>query len=564
MHRGRKLHIGGRIKRDGWEIFNIIPSAAVDHVGDARDLSRFLDNSFEVIYASHVLEHFDYRDEVVAVLREWKRVLVPGGKLHISVPDLETICLLWSHNKAASFEDKLMLMQIVLGGHVNAYDYHQCGFFPELLSRCLSMAGFVNSVVVDHFGLFEDDSTTMFAGRMISLNMCAHKPIEDGDALMHELPTKIDPHAILHTILDVVAAGEKPVLSLEYAGLLGDVVAFYRKYWSVSLDWIYGALVAAVQSPADLLSVAAIDADSRSLPDAALQFAETATAVSSDWQYLVALAGYARKAGDIKRARAISCNLLEQQPDNQKALSELLTCEVAERFWVRDYYDLLGEIHDAFRPQVYIEIGVATGKSLALVRRETRALGIDPETAELSCLVYHSPQNTPQLYKMTSDAFFAERDVRSEMGRASFDLAFIDGLHHFDQVLRDFINMERLAGPDSVVLIHDCLPVDPRVATRERATAFWTGDVWRIIPCLRAVRPDLEIVTLPLAPAGLAVVRRLDPVSQVLARHYTDIVEKFEQLALPEDWGERCSLLAVERDESAFRLERIMPTGGWS
>ena len=564
MAKVRKLHIGGRVRSDGWEVFNIIPSAAVDHIGDARDLSRFSDNTFEVLYASHVLEHFDYRDDVVAVLGEWRRVLMPGGRLYVSVPNLETICLLWAHNKAAKFEDKLMLMQIVMGGHLDSHDYHQCGFFPELLSRCLDMAGFENSVMLDSLGLFEDDSTTVFAGHAISLNMCAYKPIKKGDAPMSGPAIKADPHAILHTILTLVKTGDDPAKPLEYAGLLGDVVAFYRKYWGVSLDWVYAAMLTRLRGTAEVLSVAAIDADSRSLPEAASIFAETAAAVSSDCHYLISLAGYIRKAGDVGRARNIICKLSEQQPGSQKILSELFMCEVAERFWSQDYYDVLAELHLERRPRVYLEIGVATGKSLALAQAGTRALGVDPVAAVADQLVYHSPANSPRLYKMTSDDFFATQNLCNEMGRDCFDLAFIDGLHHFDQVLRDFINLEQFAGPDSMILIHDCLPVDPLVATRERSTAFWTGDVWRIIPCLQSVRPDLEIVTLPVAPAGLAVVRRLNAASRVLANHYTGIVEQFEQMELPVDWVERCRLLAVEQAEPAFRLDRIMPTGGWS
>ena len=57
----RKLHIGGQVKVDGWEVFNAIDANYVDHVGNAKDLSRFIDETFAEIYASHVLEHFDYK-----------------------------------------------------------------------------------------------------------------------------------------------------------------------------------------------------------------------------------------------------------------------------------------------------------------------------------------------------------------------------------------------------------------------------------------------------------------------------------------------------------------------
>ena len=371
----------------------------------------------------------------------------------------------------------------------------------------------------------------------------------------------------IHALLQVIAAksgdSETPE-RLDYLALLGDLTRFYRQVWGHTLDWPYEQMLGAVRTTADVLSVAAIDADSRMLSQAAARIAERAAELSGESRYMAIYAAFLRKSGQVGQARELCNTLRSRHPDSQQVLSELFMCVVAERFWSRDYYDLLGELHARFRPRSYLEIGVATGKSLALVRHATRALGVDPATAESARLIYHSPENVPQLYRMTSDEFFEQRDIRQELGRDSFDLAFIDGLHHFDQVLRDFINLEQYAGPDSVVLIHDCLPVDPQVATRERSTAFWTGDVWRIIPCLQAVRPDLEIITLPLAPAGLAVVRRLDPASRVLTRHYDGIVAQFEQLALPADWDERCRLLAVEQDETAFEAGRIAPAGGWS
>jgi predicted SAM-dependent methyltransferase len=88
----RRLHIGGKVAAPGWEVMNAIPGPHVDHIGDAADLSRFADRTFSVIYASHVVEHFDYQNELTRTLREWHRVLAPGGLLHVSVPDLDILC----------------------------------------------------------------------------------------------------------------------------------------------------------------------------------------------------------------------------------------------------------------------------------------------------------------------------------------------------------------------------------------------------------------------------------------------------------------------------------------
>ena len=56
-----KLHIGGKIKKDGWKILNIQKNPEVDFIGDLSDLSQFQDESIEEIYASHVLEHLDQK-----------------------------------------------------------------------------------------------------------------------------------------------------------------------------------------------------------------------------------------------------------------------------------------------------------------------------------------------------------------------------------------------------------------------------------------------------------------------------------------------------------------------
>jgi predicted O-methyltransferase YrrM len=345
--------------------------------------------------------------------------------------------------------------------------------------------------------------------------------------------------------------------------LLGDMLRFYRNHWGLSADWAYEDLVQALRDPADLLMAAAIGADGGGLDEAASILADAAATLSRSPEYRITSAAFLRKGGELARAREICRSVDEGEAGFQAALSELFACDVAERFWSQDYYDFLGEIHRELKPPTYVEIGVATGKSLALAGAETVAIGVDPASADFANLIYRSPANTPRLYKMTSDDFFATTDLKRELGRSHFDVAFIDGLHHFDQVLRDFINLEKHAGPNSVILIHDCLPINRRVASRDRTTAFWTGDVWKIIPCLQTVRPDLEIVTLPLPPSGVAVVRRLDPSSRILERQHNSLAHHFDQLQMPETWEDCCRALKVDPDP-VYELTRCMPFRSWS
>jgi len=172
----RKLHIGGHVRVSGWEVLDANPGAVVDHVGDAGDLGRFETGAFEAVYASHVLEHFDYKDALGAALREWHRVLSPGGQLYVSVPDLDVLASLFVLKEKLTVEERYLVMRMMFGGHIDRFDYHLVGLSVDFLATFLGEAGFVNLRKVRSFGLFEDTSAMLFKGVPISLNVVAEKP----------------------------------------------------------------------------------------------------------------------------------------------------------------------------------------------------------------------------------------------------------------------------------------------------------------------------------------------------------------------------------------------------
>ena len=126
-----------------------------------------------------MLEHFDYANELETVLKEWYRVLVPGGNMYVSVPDLDILAQLFIARDRLNANERLFVMRMMFGGHVNEYDYHLVGLNEEFLSYFITRTGFVNIRRVGSFSLFNDTSTKVYKGVPISLNVIAEKPGQD-------------------------------------------------------------------------------------------------------------------------------------------------------------------------------------------------------------------------------------------------------------------------------------------------------------------------------------------------------------------------------------------------
>jgi predicted SAM-dependent methyltransferase len=170
-----RLHIGGLEQKDGWKILNIEAGENVDLVGDCLDLHFLEDNSVLEIYASHVAEHLQYCDELPRALKEFLRVLVPGGRLMLSVPDLDILCRMFVDPKLTT-RDRFVVMRFMFGGQTSMYDLHKTGFSEDLAYDFLSGAGFKRFRRVADFGLFQDTSIMRVWGTPISLNIECFKP----------------------------------------------------------------------------------------------------------------------------------------------------------------------------------------------------------------------------------------------------------------------------------------------------------------------------------------------------------------------------------------------------
>ena len=140
-----KLHLGCG-KRDFGPDWVHIDGADFPHiVSNNITKLEFENESVDLIYTSHTLEYFD-RDEVIEVLKEWNRVLKPGGVLRVAVPDFESMVSLYT--KGYELERFLGPMY----GKMDMGDikiYHKTCYDFKSLKKVLETNGFTDISLYD-------------------------------------------------------------------------------------------------------------------------------------------------------------------------------------------------------------------------------------------------------------------------------------------------------------------------------------------------------------------------------------------------------------------------------
>lgn len=181
-----KLHIGcwKRNFGRGWVNVDLVKYPHVHHCALAHELQAIPDDSCELVYASHVLEYYDWQGAEDVVLPEWKRVLKPGGTLRLAVPNF----MAWAHAYMTNRVPLSGCIGPIYGKHepvLGHIIYHRSAYDHSTLEGMLDRVGFKNIREwdwrnVDH-GKYDDHSQSYIPhmdkehGTLMSLNVEADK-----------------------------------------------------------------------------------------------------------------------------------------------------------------------------------------------------------------------------------------------------------------------------------------------------------------------------------------------------------------------------------------------------
>jgi predicted SAM-dependent methyltransferase len=176
-----RLHLGpGKTYLPGWVNVDIFSNVKADIYSSALALP-YSPESFDLIYASHILEHFN-RHMIFAALTHWRHLLKFGGILRLAVPDFTSV--VERYNETSDLEEVLGLLY---GGQESYLNNHCTIFNSRTLRKYLVTVGFRHNVIrtwdwkdTEH-AEYDDYSQAYLphmdkqSGRLMSLNMQAQK-----------------------------------------------------------------------------------------------------------------------------------------------------------------------------------------------------------------------------------------------------------------------------------------------------------------------------------------------------------------------------------------------------
>lgn len=152
----RKLEFGSSTgRRQGFETADVVAGRSIDYVLDCTRRLPFANDTFSLVYASHVIEHLPWYS-VCDILTEWVRVLRPGGRLELWVPDGLKVCqsvLAAEEGKLAGCPDGWAMLnpandpflwangRLFYGANPNYPSWHKAMYTPKSLVAVMQSLG---------------------------------------------------------------------------------------------------------------------------------------------------------------------------------------------------------------------------------------------------------------------------------------------------------------------------------------------------------------------------------------------------------------------------------------
>ncbi len=169
----------------------------------------------------------------------------------------------------------------------------------------------------------------------------------------------------------------------------------------------------------------------------------------------------------------------------------------------------------------YLEIGCEFNKLFDSVACSNK-IGVDP--------------NRGGNVRKTSDDFFKSNTKK-------FDVIFIDGLHHYEQVHKDIQNAVRCLKKGGWIALHDLHPRDWKEQHVPALKRTWTGDTWKVaFELVETVGAEFKILR---ADHGLGILKVTGEAVEIPNKHDELVDAQFDYFC-----GNMNSLPIVDWDEA--------------
>lgn len=500
-----------------WKYFglDVEPGDNVDIVvSDPYNWKEVADDFADVVISGQTFEHIEFP---WLTIKEIFRILKPGGICCIIAPS---------------------------SGPEHKYPTDCWRFYPDGMKAFAKWAGFRLVEVFTDWGLGEWQDTFVVFQKPHSKEL-ANSPFPEFNnkkvaekVYLEAIKTFPNNPQYYANAINILKSSGRIDEALRYAIIA--VSSFPHNVWlRQKLTELYlekGLIAFAVEHAVFLLRTKAINPNSMKVINDVLKTADglekkiILSQIPEDIQTLRFLAFHSEKTNSYYLMHASYKKLAEKSPEDiisramlglsyhalgdeenfRKAFKELLEYQLQGNILNRT--TIIQHLINRFGYKTYLEIGVERGVNFFQINAELK-IGVDP-----AFIIPGGFKNTDKerFYAMTSDEFFA--NPPREVLEKGLDIVFIDGLHTYEQSLRDVENSLKYLNPNGIIVMHDCLPDSPATAmpTLELARSHpdfkgnWTGEVYKTIIHLRATRPDLFVAVVD-TDWGVGLIKKGEP-----------------------------------------------------